>query len=215
MKRTLLILTLGALLAPALMAVEVRTLEEDFAIEPHQRLRLDVPVAEVVIDGTNGDRVALTARLDCARFGSSRCRERAERFRIDARSSHRLLTLEIEGYEGKSSNGWPEVDLVVSVPRGVALELEMGVGELEIRGLENDLELDIGVGEVKIHVPERAVGSVDLEVGVGDADLRPRPRRTTREGFLFLGNEVRWNDGPGRAHLEVAVGVGEVDVYLD
>jgi len=205
-------LALVLLAVPAMARHEVRTIERDFPIDPDETLRLDVGVAEVEIEGSEGDQVEVRLVIECS--SSRRCEERAERVELVSRSASRTLSLAVKGHH-KSGHHAPSLELWVRVPTTRPVEVDMGVGELEIRGMESDLEVDLGVGEVEIRFPESEVRSVYLEVGVGEAELSPRKSRSSSSGFLFLGNEVEWDDGPGSAQVEVDVGVGEAEVILE
>jgi hypothetical protein len=90
----------------------------------------------------------------------------------------------------------------------------MGVGELEVAGVDDDLSIDLGVGEVDVSVPEARFRSVDLDAGIGEASLRlPEGRYQGRRSFL-IGSELDWHEGRGQAALVVDLGVGEVEVRL-
>ncbi len=212
MKHWTIIPALALLALPAAGGVEVRTIERDVPIEDGQRLRLDIPVAEVEIEGGSGDEVSVTLVIECSRF-SKRCESKAEDLRLESRSSGRSVTLSVEGYP-KSTTGGPSIEASIRVPRDRAIEIDLGVGELEVHGMQNDLAIDVGVGDVEVEIAESSVRSVDLEVGVGDAEIDVDGGGVSESGFLFLGNEVRWNKGRGQAEVEVDVGVGAVEVVL-
>ncbi len=212
MKKWMIGLALVLLAVPAAARHEVRTIDRNLPIGADDTLRLDIAVAEVEIEGGAGDEVEVRLVIECS--SSRKCEERAEKLDLESRSTSQTLNLSIKGrYKGGRHD--PSLELWIRVPKTRAVEVEMGVGELEIRGMENDLEVDLGVGEVEISIPETAVRAVFLEVGVGKAELHPRKANSSSSGFLFLGNEVEWDDGPGSAQVEVDVGVGEVEVDLD
>ena len=89
-------------------------------------------------------------------------------------------------------------------------------GDLTLGDMSGDVRADVGVGEVRVRTQEEYVASVDLEVGVGGASMRPDPRRRSRERSwgIKLGDDLRWNDGDGEAHIRIDVGVGDIDVRL-
>jgi len=210
------LLLLAGLATPALAGhdVVVRTESKSFAVEDARRLTLDVPVGEVRVEA-GGDRIEVRLELRCGEH-SGRCRERAASLDLAPTRSGEDVSLRLRGYddEGKHGTNHPEVDLHITMPASLSLSVDMGVGDLEVDGLEGDLTVDIGVGEARLDVPESAVRSVALDVGVGEAQLSPRPREAHRQGFLFLGNEVDWRDGIGTSRIVVGVGVGEARVRL-
>lgn len=214
MRVSLYCLVLAALVAfPVFGAVEARELHDTFEVDDASRLHFELPVGEVKIEGSDRESVEVRVEIECKRR-SSRCEARAEKIRLDSRRSGGSLHLAVEGFPKSMSNG-PQVEATIFVPRNLAVYVEVGVGELEIAGLENDVEADLGVGEVDVTIGESAVKSVHLDVGVGDATLRPSQPRAESSGFLFLGNEIDWEDGEGRANVVVDVGVGEAEVRLD
>jgi hypothetical protein len=193
----------------------VRDESKAFPVDGARELRIDVSVGEVHVDPVAGDRVEAHLKLLCNQV-SRRCRERADRLRLEPTRSGDSMRLEMRGYDREERRGLhrPEVELHLSVPPAFSVAVDMGVGELELAGIEGDVTVDLGVGEVRVRVPEAAVKSVGIDVGVGEARLTPRPEGTHRSGFLFLGNEVDWRDGDGHSRIAVDVGVGEASVHL-
>jgi hypothetical protein len=212
MKKWMIGVAVLLLAMPAVAHEAVRTIERTVEIDAEQILRLDVSVAELAIEGVDGEEVQIRVAIGCS-HSSRRCRDRAEEMELDVDSRARSLEIALRGH-GKRGNDL-EIDVEIGVPRQNSFELDMGVGEVKIRGMEGDVGIELGVGNVKIRYAEDKVHSVDLEVGVGEADLRPHQRRASSSGFLFLGNEVDWDDGPGNGDIEVEVGVGDVDVIIE
>ena len=91
----------------------------------------------------------------------------------------------------------------------------MGVADLDIRGVEQDLRVDLGVGQLDLRLPEANFGEAFVDVGVGKVRfLGAGAPRDDRRSFL-IGSEVHWSDGEGKAELDIEVGVGEVKVRLE
>lgn len=210
------LLLLAGFAAPALASrdVVVRSESKTFNVEDAHRLKIDVSVGEVHVQA-GGDRIEARLEVTC-NAGSMRCRERAERLQLEPTRSGDDVSLKMRGYDrdGKRGINHPQVDLHLTVPAALAVLVDMGVGELEVQGIEGDVTVDLGVGEARVDAPESAVKSVSLDVGVGEAHLSPRPQEAHHSGFLFLGNEVDWRDGTGRSRIAVDVGVGEAHVRL-
>jgi hypothetical protein len=211
------LLLLATLAAPALAERKVVVGDESktFPVEGARRLKLDVPVGEIHVQAGGGDRIEARMEVRCSSF-SRRCRERAAELHLTPVHSGDDVSLRLRDKSGDNGRGshHPEVDLHVTVPVALALFVDMGVGELDVDGVEGDVTVDLGVGEARIDLPESAVKSVSLDVGVGEAHLSPRSQEAHREGFLFLGNEVDWREGTGRSRVTVDVGVGEAHVRL-
>lgn len=212
--RKAIIFTLGLLAAGAAGAdVEVRTIERQFEVGPEHEILLDVPLGTVRVEAGEPGRVDVTIVVTCG-SRSARCRERAEEIYLDESLRRRSLALDVRGLSNKLTSR-PSVEVILGMPGASDLEVDLGVGELEIEDLRGDLELDVGVGEVDVFTAEAAVGSLRLSVGVGGVDIQPRRRGQSDSGFLFLGNEVVWDEGPGEAYFVIDVGVGEINVVLE
>lgn len=213
----LLLLGLTALAAPALADRDVVIRDETAAypLQGARSLKIDVPVGDVHVDAADGDRVEARLTLRCSQR-SQRCRARAAELRLVSTRLDDDLALKLSGYDHHGNHGihHPDVELHLKVPPALGVVVDMGVGELEIEGIEGDVSVDLGVGETRIVMPESAVRSVSLDVGVGEAHLSPRQAEAHHQGFLFLGNEVDWKEGSGRARVSVDVGVGEAHVRL-
>lgn len=211
-----LVLTVALLATIATAAradVEVRRITEGFDVTAEHEILLDVPVGEVRVAAGEPGRVEIEIIVLCDSH-SERCRDRAEDIHLDGRLRRHSLSLEVRGYSNKIVNK-PSIEVLLTMPAENDLEVELGVGELDIEDLAGDIEAEVGVGEIDVFVREAVVGSVRVSVGVGEASLHPHRRGQNDSGFLFLGNEVEWDDGPGEAYLVIDVGVGEADVTLE
>jgi hypothetical protein len=203
-----------ALLSPAAADDDkvVRRLDLSLSTSGVSLLDLEVPVGETAVEGGDGDEVDIEVEVRCDRPVKARCSAAAEGIELVSARRGERLAVEIKGWP-KAKNQGLTLGVRVRMPHDLDLDAEMGVGEFDARGLTADLTLDMGVGEVRIHGRERSVRRVALEVGVGEALLRLGDREI--EGKGFIGRELAWNHGKGTAALEVACGVGEIDVRLD
>ncbi len=193
-------------------ADRTREMTGSAAVEPGQEVRIDFSVGELDIEGYDGDRVEVSVRADCDR-SRSRCAEILEDLELEVRGG-RVVEVKMRGYP-KWNNSGLEIDGVVRVPRTSPVEVEMGVGELSIEGVDADLRVDLGVGEATIRVSEAAVSSVFADVGVGEATIRGAQGRVEGERSFLIGSEAEWSGGAGSARVRVDVGVGEVRVDVD
>jgi hypothetical protein len=211
MKKYLIGILTVFLACPLVAGDTVRTMKGQHSLESGQTLRLDIPVAEISIEGSNRDDILIETRIECE-HSSRKCRERAEDIRYDSRSSRNFLDLTLEGFP-KNTNHGPTVEIRIVQPRYLPIEIDLGVGELEIFEVEADLRIDLGVGEVEISMPREAIASVEVEVGIGDAELHPRVDHVDRSGFL--GSDLSWRGGSGDSEIVIEVGVGDVEIELE
>ncbi len=215
MRRKILIALAGCLLATAAWAGQrSKEISTSFGVQAGQAVRLDLSVGEIRIQGADIDRVEAELQVEC-RWGSDEdCERLLEKVELESRSTERRRIVEVV-----SDSSWRKTKLEIEgdfrVPRGAALEVDMGVGELEVEGVERDLIVDLGVGEVMIRMPASKVGSVGLDAGVGEAELIGSGGRIEGRRSLLVGSEIYWDEGEGQARVRVDVGVGEITVWLE
>ena len=190
----------------------VRTIQKDLPAEESKWLFIELPIGDLKVIGIDGDEIRLSLKIQCEDRGRSKCRRAAEDIELDVDQHSDGIEIGIDRWP-KFRNKGMSLDGYLEVPRQLVLEIDIGVGEVNVSGMEDDVEIDIGVGEASIEMDESVVRSVSLDAGVGEAILRVGGR--TIEGSGFIGHGLDWRDGPGRAHIEVDCGVGSVDVYLE
>ena len=210
---TLIPTALLLLAAPASADVEVRSITRSFEVTSDQEIVLDVALGDVVVTAGDANRVEIEIIVTCG-SSSRRCRGRAEEIRLDEADRGRSLRLEVEGYSNRLTNR-PGVEVRLGIPAANALAAEIGVGSVRVEDLVGKISIDLGVGEVTVFVDPEQIGSIRLNVGIGSADIHPRPREQWSSGFLFLGNEIYWEEGDGKGRIIVDVGVGEAMVRLN
>ncbi|HEX9669225.1 MAG TPA: hypothetical protein VGC93_07040 [Thermoanaerobaculia bacterium] len=208
--------TLLALLVPAAAAAggerpAVRTLDARFACAGVELVELEFPVGQVIVAAHDGRDLVVKVDLACETRRSRSCQEAAHQVRLVGKVSDERLRVELAHWPRVSGRGL-EARAKVQVPRFLALRCDLGVGELKVSGMERDVAIDLGVGEVHVSMPEHAVGRVDLDVGVGEADLSTSHGKQAGKGFIA--KELHWRKGKGEAAIKVDCGVGEINVAL-
>jgi len=193
----------------------VREETPSYALEGAQAIDLDVPVGDVKVSAGPGQQVEAHLWLRCD-DGSRQCVDRAAAIHLVATRSGDRLSLKVDGYdrEGHHSFHHPDVELRIDLPAALGVHVDMGVGDLDVRGTEGDVNVDLGVGDAKVEIPESAVHSAAVDAGVGEARLYPHSGDSEHHGFLHLGNEASWHDGQGRSSVKVHVGVGDASVRM-
>jgi hypothetical protein len=214
MKKATLLLTAVMLSAvPAASADDiVRSFHQQIPTSAADKVHLDFPVGEVTVEAAEGSQMDVDVKIACESF-TSRCEERAKEVRLVYNTSGDQVTVEVKNWPKVSGAKGLHVVATVKVPRSLSVNVELGVGELNVKGMEGDLTADLGVGEVNIRLPKEAVGSVDLDTGVGESSLVAAGRRYESAGLVS--REIKWHKGTGRAEVSVDCGVGEIDVVLD
>jgi len=183
-----------------------------FDLEGARRIRIEFPVGSFTLEGDDGQTVRVLVRVSCKGTEFADCRAEARRIRIDHSVGGGAFRLEFSGVHKDWSGHHVTVEARVLVPRQLAAELNMGVGKAEVTGMHRDLDIEMGVGELSVRGEESKYRDVEAESGVGDASIETRRGRVRERGFI--GHSARWNDGGGTSFIRAHVGVGQATVDL-
>jgi len=190
--------------------VRVRTIEKDLPAADVTAVSLHGSTGEVEVVGTGSDTVRARIVFKC-RKDTAQCRSVAEDVDVSIYQDGATLKVRIEDWPKIGHRGL-QTETRLEIPRDRNLEIDWGVGEMNVNGMEANIEIDNGVGEINVDTAEAAVRSVSLDTGVGEVELHAGDRRFGGHGFIS--HSLDWSDGPGDAHIEVDNGVGEVQVKL-
>jgi hypothetical protein len=215
MKKTALILSAALILgvAPAAAASEIiRSFKQQIPVGDADEIALDFPVGEVTVEAWDNPQVNLDVKIACNKR-TSRCEEAAKALRLVYNTSGDRFRVEVKDWPKFSGTKGLHVIARISVPRGLPLRTDLGVGELNVKGTTGDLTVDLGVGEVNITLPKESIHSVDLDTGIGETSLIAAGRHYESAGLIT--REINWDKGTGNARVKVDCGVGEIDVALN
>jgi len=194
-------------------ARDTREIEKTIELETGQTIRIDIPVAELRIEATERRDIGIELTVRC-RWQIGDCEDALAELDVSSRSSSRRLTLELTG-QRRWHTSLIGVEGTIQIPRTSALEVKMGVADLDIRDVERDLRVDLGVGQVDLRLPEAKIGEVFVDVGIGRAHFLGGGKPQDERRSFLVGNEIHWADGLGESELEIDVGVGEVRIRLE
>jgi hypothetical protein len=197
--------------APAAADVTVRNIGSRYASTGIATVAVDIPVGEVTIETWDSPQIAIEMQLRC-RSNNRRCADSAKVVKLLAGNRDERLRFRVENWPKVQTRGLHAV-VRLRLPARLAVDAELGVGELRITGVAGNLDADLGVGEVQVTLPQDAVASVRLDAGIGEATLRTREKRYEHAGVGV--RTLRWNEGTGTARVTVDCGVGEVQVRLE
>ncbi|HXS81752.1 MAG TPA: hypothetical protein VN896_03455 [Methylomirabilota bacterium] len=218
MKLALTLATLSALAGPVVMGVApargamLVTDPHVYPVTSNHRVRLEFPVGELKVLATDEPHVRFDLRVRCRRWSDERCAEMADRLILDSDDTGGTLNLKLHKFPHWNNHGMTVIG-TLSVPRTLAVDIEMGVGELTISGIEGDLDVQLGVGEADIRALRSRAGHVTVDTGIGDADIHGGGSGTRSRGFI--GSHAVWDEGQGRASVRLHVGVGDASVRLE
>ena len=189
---------------------KVRSEEKAYPVSAAASLEVEVPVGGVDVRAYDGAEVKVSMRVLCDHENAD-CRENAKKIILDSGTSGKALHLEVKGFP--EHEGGISVELTISIPRGLDLSVNVGVGRCDVEGLSHEVKLEVGVGKATVTGKASAVSSVKLDAGVGSAKLSVPGARPKAEGFI--GKSLSWSEGKGSASISADVGVGDVKVELD
>jgi hypothetical protein len=212
MKKTILILAVALLCGvPAGAKETVRSFRQQIPVGSAGRIHLDFPVGAVHVEGWDGREVDVDVQITC-NHPSSRCEDAAKELRLVYNAAGGQLEVKIAHWPHWGGTKGLNVDATLRVPRNLPLRADLGVGELTIEGIASDVTADLGVGEVHVTLPKEAIGSANIDTGIGEASLVADGRRYSSEGLIA--RQIHWNKGAGRGRVKVDCGIGEIHVKL-
>jgi len=212
MKKTLLILAIALLWATSAGAKEtIRSFRQQIPVGAAGKIHLDFPVGEVQVTGWDNREVDVDVSIVCEK-PTSRCEDAARELRLVYNIKGGQLEVKIAHWPHWGGTKGLNVVAVLHVPRNLPLRTDLGVGALTIEGIASDVTADLGVGEVHVTLPKEAIGSADIDTGIGEASLVADGRRYSSEGLIS--RQINWNKGSGRSRVKVDCGVGEIHVTL-
>ena len=213
MRRTTTCLLTAALLAAASAAHatdKVKTQRVNFSAVGVTTVSIELSVGQVSVEACDCNDVFAEMTINCE-MNRSNCAERAHDVNLTSSMEGGKLHINVEGCP-KFACGGLQIELTVKMPSSLDLTVDIGMGEAHISGIEGDLDAEIGVGELRITGLVDRVHSVEMESGVGNAQLNlpgPSPQATG-----FIGKQLSWYEGRGSADYALDVAVGDVKVDL-
>lgn len=202
MNKTMIAVGIASLFSFNALAGDSVRLEENFKIDANSTIHFDIPVGSLDLRTHNSDEVIINVRVKAQEDGW---------FSSDADLDDAYLEKDISGSKVRL-----EIDLddtvqewEVTIPASANIDIDLGVGEIDLEDVEKDIFVDVGVGEVDIELASDDYDRIELESGVGATDLSGFRGEDSERNLV---SESTYWRGNGRYQINVEVGVGEVDV---
>lgn len=192
-------------------AATIRDLDSRLPVGGATSVRAELPVGEFDVAASPDADVHLKLRVTCKDW-NDHCEEQIRDLVIRAHGDGSVLRFSLENMPWIQHDNF-KLKGTLEVPPGLAVRVKLGVGELRIRDVHDDLDVELGVGQVHVTMREKDVRSVRLSSGVGEASLDVGSRQMRSSGLL--GHRIKWSEGRGSADVEIEVGVGESSVELN
>jgi len=212
-------------LAPrAAQAADEATHRKRFPASSVGSISLRAAVGAVRIEQGGGDQVGVSVTLKAKRTtGIFSALPDVSDLEIASTTRGDQLTLKVDA--NNIEERW-----VIRLPqkRLSAIELKLGVGDVEVLAPVRRFDIDVGVGDVNIDIPGGAIavtvgtgdvrirtkladaGSIRGKAGVGSVELNGA--KGTTKGSTVGGSVTA--EGKGKQPIEVTVGVGDLTVNL-
>ena len=184
-----------------------REIARQYAVQADQFLHLRLRFGALVVEGHDGDLVEVASTIRC----SGDCQNAVDRIDLEATSRSDQLIVTMKG-AAKGVFRRLNISNRVLVPRGVALEVDMQSGDVEVSGIGEDIEIDITNGDATVRMLEPDVGTVELDVTAGSAVVYKDGDEIRAQGRL--GRSLEWK-GDGEAYVEIDIAVGDARVHID
>ena len=194
---------LGMLLSSAAFSASTKRIERSIAADQLEHIDFEISVAEIEIEIYDGGEILLDISLKAERNWWIFGRRDVDEVDLGVYQSGNRIELVLDDDD-------IEQDWRVRLPAHLAMSMDIGVGEVSIDGLANDLRLDMGVGAVQVKVADIDYDTIHLQTGVGDSSLRGFGRSTDNERN-FVGADSYYQ-GEGEYQISIEVGVGDAEV---
>jgi len=188
------------------VALAASSKRENYSIESSEfrEVQLEMSIGEMEIEVYDGDSIEIDIELIAKRRWFSFQRGEVDDIELEQREQGDSLYLGID--DDGLDQTWH-----VRLPAHLALDVEVGVGDIRIDNFSNSLLLDLGVGAVEVNLTTMDYREVAVSAGVGDAVIRGFGRGTDNERNLLVGADAYYQ-GEGQYNIEIEVGVGDAQV---
>lgn len=202
MKLQLTLTALFSLMLSWSSFADVKTITMELDAAQLQLLQLQVGVGQIKIKTANTDTIQL--RVDVS--GEKRWwffSHKVGDVELTQQRQDQQLMLRVEKENTKQ-------DWQLTIPRQLAVSVELGVGQLFAEQFTADMHADIGVGQITAELDTNQYRQILLSAGVGNVQLKNAPTESKSERHL-VGGSLELNSS-GQATFEASVGVGDISL---
>lgn len=201
MKKSYLAAALALIVVLPACADDSVTLKETHRVPTNSNLHFDIPIGEVELETHSGDDVKLAVTVSI----------KDDNWFSDDDLSDTEMQIEVDGYDvyfsvNKKEN---QQDWKILIPENANIDLDVGVGAIDIEGVEQTVKVDLGVGEIEVEMAGNDYRRIDLDSGVGDVQVSGLDNAEVETAIVS--ESLDWR-GDGEYKIDIEVGVGGIDV---
>ncbi len=167
-------------------------------------LRFDISVGTLRVEPSDTDNIEVSLTITAEDRGWFRRTPDVEK--LDLRSSRQGDRLRLSFNEKNVKTEW-----VVKVPDLDQLDIELGVGTVDVFMATFGITADLGVGTINLQVEASEVDTVDLSVGVGDTQILGGHNTESHRAMVSSETSAM---GSGPHLIKARAGVGDVTAEL-
>lgn len=198
------IVALGLALPVCAQAATSKRLSYSIDSAAFTDVQLEMSVGEMEIEVYEGELIELDIEVEAQRRWFGLRQGDADDIELEQRDRGQTLYLGID--EDNLEQTWH-----VRLPAHLAVELNVGVGDVLIENFSNSLEAEMGVGAIEVQVTHSDYDEITATAGVGDAVLRGFGRGADNERSNLVGADAYFR-GEGEHSIRIEIGVGDAQV---
>jgi hypothetical protein len=183
-----------------------KMIEQTFDLDSFNQVDVDVHVGSIKIKPSSDNQIHLKIEIEPKDGFFSWFADSVDDITLKTKSSKESISLELT--EGDYEEKW-----ILKIPSHLNVELDMGVGDVSIQGIQSNINVDNGVGHVKVAGYSQYFADIDLDAGVGDTSVSADHGKTANRRAT-VSSSTTWQ-GPGEYTIKIDVGVGHAEVLLD
>ena len=191
------------LFASAALADSEKRISEHLTMTEQQSLHINFPVGSLEIEVTDSNQLEVEIEIKPKKNGWFSSSQDLSNITLSKKVTDNRVKLEID--EDDLQQEW-----TLRVPRSAAIDINLGVGSIEVNKLANSADIEVGVGSIRVDTVLNDFKRIDLDSGVGDTRVTGLVNEI-KENRKMVSSEIQYR-GQGEFTLNLEVGVGDIRV---
>lgn len=191
------------LFASAALADSEKRISENLTMTAQQSLHINFPVGSLEIEVTDSNQLEVEIEIKPKKNGWFSSSQDLSNITLSKKVTDNRVKLEID--EDDLQQEW-----TLRVPRSAAIDINLGVGSIEVNKLANSADIEVGVGSIRVDTVLNDFKRIDLDSGVGDTRVTGLVNEI-KENRKMVSSEIQYR-GQGEFTLNLEVGVGDIRV---